>query len=295
MNSPHAGSGNARYLWPATLRFPTSGGRLVYLDLNHWIALAKALSGHHEGRRDRDILERLLHAVERAGAVFPLSLPIYVEVMKIREHRRRSDLRKVIERLSGFAVVTSRHVITTHEIEALLDDLVGPNPDPINPMAYLDWGAFRALGMNGGIKVVTREGEDVSSAVRHRFSGGPDEFDSILNEGIVNLNREVLEGPSPQDELDFRAKGYRPDRILERYVPRSRGGAVVGAPARRAAPVASRQTARRRLGTRSCVPYQRNRPGSQPTLGVWRRLTTSFVASKPLDVPSTPCLASTSP
>ena len=217
MNSPHA-RGNARYLWPATLRFPTNGGRLVYLDLNHWIALAKALSGHHEGRKDRDILERLLHAVERAHAVFPVSLSIYAEVMKIREHRRRSDLRKVIERLSGFAVVTNRYVITTHEIEALLDDLVGPNPDPINPMAYLDWGVFRALGMSGGIKAVTREGEDVTSAVRSRFSGGPDEFDRILNEGIVNLNREILDGPSLQNELDFRAKGYRPDRILERYV-----------------------------------------------------------------------------
>ena len=218
MNSPHAGNGNDRYSWPATLRVPTTSGRLVYLDLNHWIALAKALSGHHEGRRDRDILERLLHAVERAHAVFPLSLPIYVEVMKIREHRRRSDLRKVIERLSGFAVVTNRHVITTHEVEALLDELVGLNPNPINPMTYLDWGVFRALGMSGGINVVTREGEDVTSSVRNRFSGGPYEFDRILNEGMVNLNREVLDGPSPQDEPSFREKGYSPDRILERYV-----------------------------------------------------------------------------
>ena len=122
------------------------GRLLVYIDLNHWIALAKALSGHPEGRRDRDILQRLLHAVEQGHAVFPVSLPIYVEVLKIGDYRRRSDLRKVIERLGGFVVVTSRHVIATHEIEALLDELVGPNPDPINYMDYLDWGVFRAWG-----------------------------------------------------------------------------------------------------------------------------------------------------
>ena len=216
MNSPHEGSGNSRYLWPAKLRVP-QGRLLVYLDLNHWIALAKALSGHHDGRRDRDILQRLLHAVEQGHAVFPVSLSVYAEVLKIGDYRRRSDLRKVIERLGGYSVVTSRHVIATHEIEALLDDLVGPNPNPIKHMDYLDWGVFRALGMRGGVKVVTQEGEDVTSAVRQRFSGGPDEFDRILNEGVVNLNRVVLDGPSPKDAPDFRANGYRPDRILEAY------------------------------------------------------------------------------
>ena len=194
------------------------GPRVVYLDLNHWITLAKALTGHPDGGRHRDILDRLFHSVEQGHAVFPLSLPIYVEVLKIADHRRRSDLRKVMERLGGFAVVTSRHVIVTHEIEALLDNLVGPNPNPIDPMDYLDWDVFRALGMRGGVKVVTREGEDVTSTVRRRFSGGPDEFDRIVNEHMVTLNREVLDGPSPQDESDFRVRGHRPERILERYV-----------------------------------------------------------------------------
>ena len=58
----------------------------------------------------------------------------------------------------------------------------------------------------------------MTSAVRQRFSGGPDEFDRILNEGMVNLNRVVLDGPSPQDAPDFRANGYRPERVLEVYV-----------------------------------------------------------------------------
>ena len=204
-----------RYSWPLTLRVP-QGPRIVYLDLNHWISLAKALSGHPEGHRDRNTLEELLHAAQRDRAVFPLSLSIYVEILKIREHRRRSDLRKVIELLGGFAVVSNRHVIATHEIAALLDDLVGPNPNPISPVNYLDWGVLRVIGM-GGLKVVTREGEDVTSAARQRYSDGPEEFDRIVREGMVKLNRDVIDGPTPQNEAEFRADGYRPDLILERY------------------------------------------------------------------------------
>ena len=192
------------------------GPQIIYLDLNHWIALARALSGHPEGQRERIVLEELLHAVERDRAVFPLSFSIYVEILKIRGHRRRSDLRNVVELLSGFAVVSNRHVIATHEIEALLNDLVGPNPDPIRPAKYLDWGVLRALGM-GGLKVVTQEGKDVTSAARQRYSGGPEEFDRIVSEGMVKMNRDVIDGPTPQDEAVFRSAGYRPDLILDRY------------------------------------------------------------------------------
>ena len=75
---------------------------------------------------------------------------------------------------------------------------------------------LRALG-KGGLKVVTPEGEDVTSAARQRYSGGPEEFDQIVREGMVKLNRDVIDGPTPQDEAEFRADGYRPDLILERY------------------------------------------------------------------------------
>lgn len=37
------------YLWPQSLRLPLRPPKLVYLDLNHWIALAKALAGHRDG------------------------------------------------------------------------------------------------------------------------------------------------------------------------------------------------------------------------------------------------------
>ena len=205
------------YSWPATLCVPASL-RLVYLDLNHWIAVAKVLSGHPDGHQHRRVLGQLLRSVERGQAVFPISLPIYVEILKIRSHRRRSDLRKAIERLGRFAVVANRHAIATHEVEALLDNLVGPNPDPVNSMEYLDWGVLRAVGMRGGFQVLNKDGEDVTPAARQRLAGGPDEFDRFLNEAELELNRQVLDGPSPQDKAKLRAQGYRPELILKSYV-----------------------------------------------------------------------------
>ena len=114
-------------------------------------------------------------------------------------------------------VVTNRLVVATHEIEALLDKEVGPNPVPVNTVDYLDWGVFRAFGMDGGIKVETGDGEDVTAAVRQSFADGPEAFDRIANEARLELNRQMLEGP-PLDEVPkLRRQGYNPEAILEQY------------------------------------------------------------------------------
>lgn len=132
------------YLWPHTLRRAKPPPKLVYLDLNHWIALAKALVGHRDGRPHKGVLTACIRAVEGGSAIFPISDTIYFEVSKIGPYRQRRDLREVIERVSRYFVVTARSVISVHELEALLDHIVGPNPEPINAMDYLDWGVARA-------------------------------------------------------------------------------------------------------------------------------------------------------
>jgi hypothetical protein len=100
--------------------------------------------------------------VEQGRVVFPISDSIYAEISKIRQHRQRRDLRQVIEKVSRYMVVTSRSVVSTNDIEALLDCIVGPNPKPTNTMNYLDWGVARAFRMAGGFRVRSSTGEDVS-------------------------------------------------------------------------------------------------------------------------------------
>ena len=205
------------YILPRTLRRPGPPPKLVYLDLNHWIALAKTLSGHHDGKKDTALLDFCLRAVEREIAIFPISLSIYIEIFKIKDYRRRCDFRKAIELLSRYNVVTPRFVVATHEIEALLDHIVGPNPEPINTMDYLDWGVFRAFGLDGSIRVESAEGRDVTNQVRQSFLHGPQVFDEILLEGILKLNRQVIDGPSPEEDAEFREQGYDPIRVLEQF------------------------------------------------------------------------------
>ena len=107
------------YRWPTTLVLPQRPPKLVYLDLNHWVSLAKANSGHGDGDEFKDVLAACLDAVERGVAVFPICDTTYREVSKIGLHRQRRDLADVIERLSGYRVVTSRVAIAQQEVEAL--------------------------------------------------------------------------------------------------------------------------------------------------------------------------------
>ena len=180
------------YIWPRTLRMPVQPPKLVYLDLNHWIALAKALAGHHDGKKDTVLLDFCLRATEGGIAIFPISLSIYVEVLKIKDYQKRCDLRKAIELLSRYRVVMPRFVVATHEIEAILDHIFGPNPKPIDTIDYLDWGVFRAMGR-------------------------PQVFDQIVSEAALEFNRQIIDGPSPEEDSKFREQGYNPEKILEPY------------------------------------------------------------------------------
>ena len=205
------------YIWPRTLRMPVRPPKLVYLDLNHWIALAKALAGHHDGKKDTALLDFCLRNVEEKIAIFPISLSIYVEVLKIRDYQRRCDLRKAIELISRYMVVTSRAIVATHEIEALLDQIVGPKPKPINTMDYLDWGVYRAIGRDGSMRVKSADGRDVTEEIRQSFPHGPQVFDQIVSEAALEFNRQIIDGPSPEEDSEFREQGYNPEKILEPY------------------------------------------------------------------------------
>lgn len=203
------------HVWPQTLRLPPRPHKLVYLDLNHWIALAKAMAGHSDGEASAEILTDCLKASERGEAVFPISDSVYFEISKIGLHRQRRDLLEVIEAMSRFMVVTSRSVVSAHEIEALLDRVAGPNPTPIKSMNYLDWGVARALGMVGGFKVRSSSGEDLTMAVRDAHPEGPAAFDRVLGEAELELNRRVIAGPAPGEEAGLRRLGWNPTGRFE--------------------------------------------------------------------------------
>ena len=201
--------------WPRTLRLPSRPPKLIYLDLNHWIALSKAHSGHPEGWQHRDLLATCLRAVADGMAVFPISFFFYTEISKIKNHRQRRDLRMVIEDVCRYKVVTPLSVVATHEVEAILDQLVGSNPQPINSVDYLDWGVERAYGKVGGIRIKDVNGDDVTDFFRQSHCDGPAAFDAIVGEATLNLNRTAIEGPTPHREQQLRELGWHPEAVLK--------------------------------------------------------------------------------
>ena len=85
------------YTWPRTLRTEHPFEKAVYLDLNHWIELAKTLSGHRDGRKNLDVLATFEKAVADGAVVLPLSFTTYLEISKIHNRRQRRNLRDVID------------------------------------------------------------------------------------------------------------------------------------------------------------------------------------------------------
>lgn len=204
------------YIWPQTMRLPARPPRIVYLDLNHWIALSKAFNGHASGRNHEDALAACLRAAKAGRAEFPISDTIYFEVSKIGPYRQRRDLAKTIERLSGYRVVTARSIISIHELEAVLDVVLGPRRKPVNDMDYLDWGVARAFGKVGGFRVKdSLDNRDMTEEVRSTHTDGPAAFDTLMAQAEWQLNRKMIEGPSPEEEPAMADLGWNPRSAFE--------------------------------------------------------------------------------
>ena len=90
------------YAWPRSLTLPVVRPRLVYLDLNHWIGLAKAATGHRDAGVYVDVLRASRDACNR-GFLFVLSGQHYMEMSLIRAPAQRAQIAEVMEELTGFA------------------------------------------------------------------------------------------------------------------------------------------------------------------------------------------------
>ena len=104
-------------VWPSGVRRDASLPLLVYLDLNHWVGLAKAATGHRDGARYQTLLEACRTVRQASAALFPLSATHYMEVAKIADARRRADLAGILEELSGFHTLLARSAIVELEFD----------------------------------------------------------------------------------------------------------------------------------------------------------------------------------
>src|SRR6185437_14053022 len=90
-------------VWPRLLELPPDNVPLVYLDLNHWISLAQASTGHPNGASFLPTLEASAAAKSAGTALFVLSAGHYMEMHKIKDPSQRRSIARVMEDLTGFA------------------------------------------------------------------------------------------------------------------------------------------------------------------------------------------------
>lgn len=196
-----------QFAWPPSLVKSKGGRLLVYLDMNHWIYLAQAATGHTNGARYQKALDALRQAAGRV--VIPLASVHYMEMEGNRDTTRRLDLATLMEELSGFVSVVPRSSIVRVELDAALTQLFG-TPSRFTDAPLLGWGVLQAFGRCGGLMVQSEEEGDVTARARQEWPGGPAAFDAWSRDAECELTRAVLRGPSGEEVADMRARGWDP-------------------------------------------------------------------------------------
>ncbi|WP_144127962.1 hypothetical protein [Catellatospora sichuanensis] len=205
-------------VWASVTRPPVP---LVYLDLNHYIQLAKAsrsAAGHAgEGGRPiavlpgyADLLDAARRAKAEGRARFPLSGVHFIEVAHaVPSPRQRGHVTDVMEELSDFAYLLGRPYLVRMEIAAGLDKMYDIPASHV-PMPLLYHSALWALlGERIGFEFVDETGSVSGPRPREELAG--EAFDAQLA-GLNHIReRKLLEGPQDHEIPDLRRRGYDPD------------------------------------------------------------------------------------
>ena len=195
-------------VWPTLLDCPPSNVLLVYLDLNHWIALAQASVGHPEGDVHNEVLEACRAARFAGRATFVLSGTIYAEMQKIKDPMQRLHLAQVMEELTGFDTLVSRVVVMELELSAVVDP-VATLPNPLPRVNLVGRGIRHAFGLSSGFNIMGPSGDETE---RFRQRYGPEAFDNVMSTAMLNMERSILRGPVDKDDEDaLRTFGWNPD------------------------------------------------------------------------------------
>ena len=202
------------YVWPTKIVRPKGLGKLVYLDLNHWIELAKAKTGHATGGQSVALLNACVRARNERKAVFPISDSIYLELTKISSRQRR-HLRETIEEVSELNAILPIVTVVKHEVEETLDRLFGASSTPLGVSPYVGRGWIFALDSG--------DYADAMSQIREREVGRIARVDVELAASFGRFfdrmqaakERSILDGPRSDSAFDTLVPHLRTESISE--------------------------------------------------------------------------------
>lgn len=202
------------YAWPPFIK-PKPPVPIVYLDLNHWISLAKAAVGHPDGARSRPALDALRELHAAGQVLLPLSSTHYMEMIRIHSARQRFDVADVMEELAGFACLMDRTVVIRLELQEAFCRLLGERARIYSALPLIGNSGMQALGMQGELRIRDQEQQDVTDKVRADWPGGTEAFDTWRRDAERQMNRGLLKGPSEDEKQELREAGWSPEKAME--------------------------------------------------------------------------------
>jgi hypothetical protein len=195
-------------VWPPRVVQPARPPALVCLDLNHYINLARTAAGLKAPDGYDGLLRAATGARWQDRAVFPLSGTHYMEMSGILDPAQRASVAEVMESLSGFRVLIGRVTLAELEIDALLSP--GPAAERIDLLGPTFGWAF---GMRGGLTIRDVDGNDSSASMRKAV--GDREYERIMAEAALALEKGMLAGPPDEEIAALRAASYAPEKTRE--------------------------------------------------------------------------------
>ena len=206
---------------------------MVYLDLNHWINLSKARLGKQAPEGYVELLAECIAARERGTAAFVLSASLLLEIAKIKDPEQRQHLADTIKQLTDHEYLLDRPTLMRFEIESALDDVAPIKPWRYAPLDLPVHGLLQALGRTGGLRIVDKDGTDLTEqTVLERGPG----FAEQLDQWEKLAEHMLFAGPKDDEIPQLTELGYSPEvtwEVVERRVQQERDFAAQLDPALR--------------------------------------------------------------
>jgi hypothetical protein len=205
-------------VWPARLIQPARPPSLVYLDLNHYINLAKVRIGTAPHGYP-ELLEACRKTRADGRALFPLSSTHCIEISNIGSYQRREDVTAVIEELSNFNYLLGRPQIMRLEVEAAIAAMLDNEDSVGEGISLIGQSVLWGFGMRGGLIL---EGEDAQEAEqRLRYRLGDEKFGQMMAHFNREAERALLTGPDEETKAELRGDGYEPERPYQHQEQRA--------------------------------------------------------------------------
>lgn len=181
---------------------PADQPPLIYLDLNHWIGLAKAATQHRDGARYTTALAVARDSVSRQKVAFVLSSAHYIEMSAIADPRQRENITAVMEELTSFKTIPSRTEIAAIEANAMVDS-IRRIVRSRSKHRLLGYGVGHAFGHSVQFRIGGVDGPEDPLAARPALA-------AILRLADYQLQRSMLAGPLDSEVEDLRRYGWDP-------------------------------------------------------------------------------------